>query len=363
MMSLEAELVERPRESLVSSNVNIATWKFISNERVVFMLLLSTLWTLILTVIPVLTSLPPDDYYLPERKWYSGGDVMRFVEPVGGLLLNCIVLYQAPIFHIPSFAPPSKQWDGIIALPQHWILLSIFALSLAIYQQGAGFHSASNMFKNALQTIIDSEGDDTVYDNLLHKLYFYMRTVWEHDVSHYLYAVGLVGVQMCQLHAHWYRRGSDGRFTAGAIIQQQTASGNTTVNGNDNTLAITRDDSSSENLGRDGNGLVQPSRFTLWTLFASALSYGVLIAAVAINYPAGLIVGLVYVLVLLAVIVISLFWESKSDPGDSQAFCFGYRPVVHHFAVGCLWAVLFIVIWIIINGGIVQRSNSSAIKS
>jgi hypothetical protein len=332
MFSLESESLS---PALLTAPCSRRKLNFISNERVVFMLLLSTVWTLVLTVVPVLSSLGPNDYYLPERDWYTGDDVMRFVEPVGGLLLNCIVLYQAPIFHLNPSHSESPDAGSVLGLPEHWLLLCIFAIALAIYQQGAGFHSASNMFKNALTTIIDPDNNDDVpYDSKLHTLYFYMRTVWEHDVSHYLYAVGLVIAQMCQLYAHWSRKGSDALLSHSAVQSASLPSG---------------DD-------------VTASRFTRVCLFFSALSYGLLIAAVAINYPAGLIVGLVYVLVLLAILFTKLMLEYRSDT-DRGAFSYAHRPVVHHFLVGCLWALLFIIIWIIINGGIVQRSNSSAVST
>lgn len=332
MISLESESLS---PTLLATPCSRRKLNFISNERVVFMLFLSTIWTLVLTVVPVLSSVGPNNYYLPDRDWYTGSDVMRFVEPVGGLLLNCIVLYQAPVFHINNTQIESPGAGDFLGLPEHWLLLSIFAIALAVYQQGAGFHSASNMFKNALATIIDPDNnDDIAYNGKLHTLYFYMRTVWEHDVSHYLYAVGLVIAQMCQLYAHWGRKGSD------ALLTHSVLSNDSLQMGDDHTA----------------------SPFTKVLLFFSALSYGVLIAAVAINYPAGLIVGLAYVLTLLAVLFSKLTVEYRSD-ADRRAFHYAHRPVVHHFLVGSLWALLFIIIWIIINGGIVQRANSSAVKT
>ena len=69
-----------------------------------------------------------------------------------------------------------------------------FIVGASIYGQGAGFHSASNTFKNALETIPQ---DDDIED-----LYYYMRTVWEHDVSHYLYATGAVIMNAAQLYSY-----------------------------------------------------------------------------------------------------------------------------------------------------------------
>ena len=73
----------------------------------------------------------------------------------------------------------------------------MWALGAALYEQGAGFHSASCMFKNALETFPKSAHDD-FYDDL----FYYMRTFWQHIVGHYLYATGYATMSCCYAYAY-----------------------------------------------------------------------------------------------------------------------------------------------------------------
>ena len=73
----------------------------------------------------------------------------------------------------------------------------MWALGAAVYEQGAGFHSASCMFKNALETFPLSAHDDYYND-----LFYYMKTFWEHIVSHYLYAAGYATMACCYAYAY-----------------------------------------------------------------------------------------------------------------------------------------------------------------
>jgi len=73
----------------------------------------------------------------------------------------------------------------------------MWALGAAVYEQGAGFHSASCMFKNALETFPKSAHDD-FYDDL----FYYMKTFWEHIVGHYLYATGYATMACCYAYAY-----------------------------------------------------------------------------------------------------------------------------------------------------------------
>lgn len=45
------------------------------------------------------------------------------------------------------------------------------------------------MFKHSLQTVMSTPHDPAI-DDTLNAVYDWMRNVWEHLVSHYLYAAG-----------------------------------------------------------------------------------------------------------------------------------------------------------------------------
>ena len=81
------------------------------------------IWTLLLTAIPVAVDLPPSNYYNGHDSWYTGSDIMRFIEPVGGLPINFWVLLESGIFQ----SARTHMNTSIIFL---------FMIAAAIYQQG-----------------------------------------------------------------------------------------------------------------------------------------------------------------------------------------------------------------------------------
>ena len=68
-------------------NIHILIVDNLTSREVVCLLALifiSNLWLLIMTSIPVAVNIPPDDYYNNHPGWYTGNDVMRFLEPIFG---------------------------------------------------------------------------------------------------------------------------------------------------------------------------------------------------------------------------------------------------------------------------------------
>lgn len=266
---------------------------------ILFIILFTVSWTLALTFVPVFVTLPPDNYYAHHPNWFSGNDFMRFVEPVGGLPLNFLVFYKSGIFrHMNAH--------------ENVLCLFIFLFGAALYEQGSGYHSAANMFKNALETIMtddDTAPNSREYENL----YYYMRTVWQHIVAHYIYAAGYAIMNFAQVYA--YR------------------------------------DVKAPQLGLTRNGKI------LLTL--SSLAYGVLIAGVAINFPSGLIVGLLYTVLYGICGIGGYIYIQYRIVGDKSIIGFGNRPVVHHFFFGNLWGFCLIIAWIGYTGGLVTRSQQA----
>lgn len=248
---------------------------------ILWLFLLNNFWTFILTLIPVIATVGPNNYYAGHHDWYTGNDVIRFIEPIGGLPINFLVFYKSGIFRSVPF---SQNDVAVIAL---------FFLGAAIYGQGAGFHSAANMFKNSLETIYT---DDDRYEDL----YYYMRTVWEHDVAHYLYAVGLTIMYACQAYVYRHKKVS--------------------------SLGMTR----------SGKAL----------LLLTSLIYALLVAGVAIEFPSGTIVGIIYtVLYGIGIIGGYLYYLYKYEK-DTNIWQLGQRPILHHFFLGSIWALIIIIAWI-----------------
>ena len=97
----------------------------LSNQyNLIFLSLFSTfIWTLILTAVPVVVDVGPTNYYQGHDNWYTGADVMRFLEPIGGLPLNFWVLLQSGLFQRQS-----SQFNTFI--------IYLFMIAAAICQQG-----------------------------------------------------------------------------------------------------------------------------------------------------------------------------------------------------------------------------------
>ena len=61
-------------------------------------ILFSNIWVLIFTAIPVVANVQPDNYYSRHNGWYTGNDVMRFLEPVIGYVLVHMLLYLYKLY-------------------------------------------------------------------------------------------------------------------------------------------------------------------------------------------------------------------------------------------------------------------------
>lgn len=331
--------------------------------------LLTSIWTLCLTVIPVFSDVPPNNYYSGHPYWYGGNDVIRFIEPVGGLSLQFLILLNSGIFEKPSSY-------------EKYFTIFIFMIAGSIYVQGAGFHSASVMFKHSIGTLQEIKNDD-----LVQEIAFWMRNIWEHLISHYMYACGSAFMSFTQLLA--YRN-----HTMSNEIYNYIDSDTNAPSYDMNTIT--------------------------WTIFTIAfLIYGLLIASVAAQFPSGCIVGLVYTIFYGLIFVGGLLYFkanktiylpqrikssdltefSNTEYGDlsniqshnilnlntnnnvpnenkeknlylnintgngnqiklkQMLIRFASRPVLLYFFLSYSFALLLILIWIAINGGLADRNS------
>jgi hypothetical protein len=268
-------------------------------------ILLSNLWTLVLTVLPALLSVSPDNYYAHHPHWYTGDDVIRFIEPIGGIVWNFWIFYKSGILQ-----KEEKSIDRY-----SFIAIFGFFIGIGIYSQGAGLHSAATMFKNAVETLPSFSSSSPEADDKIDDLYFYLQTVWEHQVSHYLYAIGLALIHASQ--AYVYR-----------------------------------------NVKAPQLGLTRIGKILL---FCSSLLLGLLVAGVSIEFPSGIIVGLIYI-VLYGIGGIGgflLLQHRRQVEDKSLELSFGHRPVLHHFFFGYVWALLILIAWIIAVDGFKSRNQAS----
>lgn len=281
---------------------------------------------------------------------------MRFVEPIFGLPINFYIFYESGIF--------TKS-------PDRWTIgmISLFVLGSAIYVQGGALHTASVTFKKCLQTINDTIDDDGETANLFDDLYFYTRTVWQHAVSHYIYATGLVIMQMAQLGAY--------------------------------------KDHVAPNLGIP--------KMTKFILVLSAVVYALLIIGVITQFPSGTIVGTIYLvlyglatvgnvsfstcsvlssckrfcsychtsvcmqsviavicrllavpifvamcLVTLCILIGGYLYSLHRANAEERVLTFGRRPVLHYFLLSYVFATVFLIAWLIYAGGFKSRKETEA---
>lgn len=263
---------------------------------IAFYLLIANIWTLILVTLPVVTQVGPTNYYEDHHDWYTGNDVIRFIEPVGGLLLNFLVFFKSGIF------TKSLSIGEVICV-------FTFMFGAALYLQGAAFHSASNMYKNSLEQIRNNRDDD-----FLDPLGYYMRTVWEHEVSHYIYASGLAIMHVAQAWAYRDMRAPETGLT----------------------------------------------RLGVFLLCCSSIAFGLLLFGVTLQFPAGTIVGFLFLVLYGLGTVGGYHWylyAYKNEPAALKEF--GHLPVLNHFLTAYVIAFFALVLWLIGAGGFKSRAEVS----
>jgi hypothetical protein len=255
--------------------------------------LISTVWTLIMTLIPVVTNVGPTDYYANQNNWFTGSDIIRFIEPIFGLPFNFFLFLGSGVL------------GGDVRQLKNSCLVALFILGGAIYVQGASTHGAAAMFKNALGTLnLDDDG--------IQNLHYYMRTVWEHEVGHYLYATGYAIMNVCQCWAYRHEKAEPA---------------------------------------------MRSYYFKMLIVFASVM-YGFLVAGVAIEFPSGCIVAIVFIVVYGFIYLGGYIFFQSSYNHDESITCFGGVPVVHFFALGYVVAFIIIIIWVATVGGLKSRDQA-----
>jgi len=286
---------EKPRETieLGKEQSECLLNDAVHTKKIIMAYCFSYTWTLFLTAIPLGASVGPTTYYAGHPHWYQGDDVMRLLEPLFGLYLNFLIVYLSGIV--------KKELDS-----KGWILVFTFFFGVALYEQGAGFHSCANMFKNALQTINYDDGE-------MSDFFWWVRTVWEHTIGHYMYAIGYGIMTAVQLYLY--------------------------------------KDLKIENIS------TFPMLYRC-LLFGASLLYALLIAGVSADFPSGVIVGIVYLILYGFCCVGGYVYYEYKYTGDRTILQYQSRPIVHHFLLTYVMAFIFILIYIASVGGLKSRSQA-----
>ena len=242
--------------------------------------LLSNLFVVLLTGIPVLVSFP--DIRPDSPGFYSGADILRLLEPIVALPLQMLI-FTSSINFTGDSESHGKQPAGRV------VLIIVFSFACALYQQGAGFHSAANMFKNSIAPIYESV--DTTPEIV--KIYDWMRNVWEHLISHYIYAAG--GILISWVYAYQFR--------------------NYVIEG----------------------GIKRWSTRIVW--FLASLTYAAVISFVAIEFIKGSIVALCLI-VIYGYGCLGTFLYSRHD-----GFVLGKRIVIQYYLLAYTIALVVVIGW------------------
>ncbi|KAJ3180695.1 hypothetical protein HDU87_001808 [Geranomyces variabilis] len=226
--------------------------------------------------------------------YYSWNDVLRFLEPILALPIYFTLLHSSRVL---STTTPAGLHAGIA-----------FLIAASIYAQGAAFHSAATMFKHPFKAYMDAHPDLVASDPFFTAFYVWLRTVWEHAVGHYLYATG--GILMSAILAWSFR--------------DQTAQ----------------------------PGRWRPATRALWTV--SVLAYGLIIGAVAIEFPRGSIVALLLCIVWLGGVGTYLV---RSE-GKRGWYVLGSRYVLQYYVASYAVALVIVLGWVAHVKGFGNREDA-----
>lgn len=191
-------------------------------------------------------------------------------------------------------------------------IILIFLFGIACSQQGAAFHSASNMFKNSMKSIPEENRDDIESD-----IYFWMRTVWEHDVSHYMYAIGLTIMHIGILASYRHHESNS----------------------------------------------IDSNKWTNFYLVVAAFSYASLMAGVAADFPWGLATGLSYLFIYGLLCVGGYSYYLYHTGLVKNIFQLGKgRPVLQFYLLSYILGIICIFLYVLTVGGFYQLNQTNLIK-
>ncbi|KAF9148312.1 hypothetical protein BG015_009953 [Linnemannia schmuckeri] len=270
----------------------------------------------------------------------SWGDVVlddkqgegRSGEGEGDIPLNDRNQQQQNQYYSPSTTKKAswKQTTMFKAL-----LANVFTFFLILYVTGAAIHTAAAFFKNILVLFLEqysqgiglsthppTTGDGQLSFALATQLkegYLLIQDTWEHNISHYMYALGALGMSWCEMVAY-----SGQVLPVGVNLARV---GQVSMNGS--RLGV-RSRKSSKRL------------VLLWIL--AGVLYGGIVAGVACQYPKGLYVGLIYVAALFLILVTYIL--SRPTRG---LFTLGRHYILQTYLIGMVVATVAIVIYLAVH--------------
>ncbi|CAO3676812.1 unnamed protein product [Rhizopus stolonifer] len=257
---------------------------YIQDSQLAWLLLASSFFILLWTTIPIIIDF---GYITP---WFTGNTLWRLFDPLITLPLNLFIITRADLMR---HGGKPHYWGALSEQSIAWFLWSLGA---GIYLQGHGIHLAAAMFKHPIQNFNEQHPELVIEYPVLKEMYSNMRDLWEHSIAHYMYAGGAMAMSWVQLFV--FRNQIHGPLPTTKIV---------------------------------------------WCL--GSFIYGLLIAGVAIEFPQGLIVGLIYTVVIGSITVIMLLFNHQNLP-KGGLLTMGRRMVIQFYLGACIVGFFIIVIWI-----------------
>ncbi|KAF9939530.1 hypothetical protein BGZ67_009294 [Mortierella alpina] len=208
-------------------------------------------------------------------------------------------------------------------------LSAVFMFFLIVYVTGAAIHTAAAFFKNTIALFLEqysqgiglsthppTMGDGQLSLALASQLkegYLLIQDVWEHTISHYLYAFGALGMSWCEMIAY-----------SSQILPED--------------MNLARVGHLKKNIVSTESTPLQSSKRLVVLWVVAGVLYGGIVAGVACQYPKGLYVGIAYVACLL--LVVSVYILLTPTRG---LFSLGRHYILQSYLIGGVVAVIAIV--------------------
>ncbi|KAG0372660.1 hypothetical protein BGX24_012752 [Mortierella sp. AD032] len=247
--------------------------------------------------------------------------------------------YHSP----PRSRSPSSSWKQTPTFKA--LLANVFTFFLILYVTGAAIHTAAAFFKNILVLFLEqysqgiglsthppTTGDGQLSMALASQLkegYLLIQDTWEHNISHYMYAFGALGMSWCEMVAY-----------SGQVLPVGV------------NLARVGQVSTNSRLGVRSRK--SSKRLVLLWILAGVL-YGGIVAGVACQYPKGLYVGLVYIGALFLILVVYIL----SHP-TRGLFTLGRHYILQTYLISTVVAAVAIVIYLAMNDFKFLTSNDKS---
>ena len=150
-----------------------------SRPKLLLLSSLSSTFFLIFILLPVVI---PDERTQFDFPRFGLNDLLRILDP----FINFPILY---LLFSSARPAPSKT------------LTILFALSSVLFIFGSTAHTMSTLLKHSIEQIKLAQGPSEI--PAVEEAYDYTRNVWEHIVSHYMYAAGIFFVSVLIVIVHF----------------------------------------------------------------------------------------------------------------------------------------------------------------